>query len=312
MESELITFTSSDEKTTVSAVIWHNEATSTPRGIVQITHGMAEYIGRYKEFASALCERGYVVCGHDDIGHGKSIGSKDEWGTLPSVDGERILIEDVHKLRELVTERYGADVPYFLLGHSMGSFVARYYLSYHAQGLAGAIISGTAQQPAFVSKMGRSLAKFIAKRKGDNHYSNLLHSMADGPYSSAIKDARTSFDWLSCDESVVDKYIEDEKCGFPFKAGGYATLIGLTYEIAQPANIERIPKDTPILFISGAQDPVGNNGKGVEQAYQTYVSAGMSDVSIKLYEGMRHEILNEFGKEQVVEDILAWLEERSA
>lgn len=310
MQTEQLSFVSYDGKSPVSAVLWQNDFSEQPRAIVQLVHGMTEHIGRYTAFAQHLCNQGYAVCGHDHIGHGKSVSSEADWGTLPSQGGERVLVEDVHTVRTRVSERYDEHIPYIIFGHSMGSFVTRLYLTYHAQGLAGAIICGTGQQPALLSSIGRSLAKHIAKKHGDNYYAPLLQSLADGAYSKAIKPARTPFDWLCTDDAVVDAYIAAPNCGFSFKAGGYATLIGLTNEIVQPENIARIPKNLPLFFVAGSEDPVGDCGKGVQKAYQSYVDAGIHDVRIKLYEGMRHEILNETNKELVYADLDAWIEEQ--
>lgn len=285
---------------------------SSVRGIVQIVHGMAEYVGRYDEFARYLAAQGFVVCGHDHIGHGKSAPRPEDRGHMPADGGADVLVEDVHQLRSIVAARYARNVPYYLFGHSMGSFVARVYLTRHAAGLSGAVICGTGNRARVVSKAGNLLARATARRKGERTRSELLHSLADGSYSKAVKDARTPFDWLSADEANVDAFIADEDCGFTFTAGGYATLTSLVADAARGDLAARIPHDLPLLYIAGEGDPVGDNGKGVWSAATLARAAGVADVQVIVYPGMRHEILNEAGRDRVFSDVLSWLDSHGA
>lgn len=278
------------------------------KGIVQLVHGMAEYIDRYDDFARFLVGEGFIVVGHDHLAHGESVNSKAEWGKLPARTGKDALVEDTHVLRTLAQERFGSDLPYFIFGHSMGSFVVRAYIARHAEGLAGAIVCGTGHQPAGKSKMGNLLARLITGIKGDAHHSKLMHGMADGAYSGAIKDARTPHDWLNTDPAKVDEYRADEACGYMFTISGYAALTDLTGEIAQPAVIAAVPAGLPVLFIAGSDDPVGDSGEGVRTVVSLFEKAG-KNVSSKIYEGMRHEILNEPRHDEVYRDIAAWLDE---
>lgn len=307
---ENISFPSHDGTSTIHAVIWSDPTISQPVGIMQIAHGMAEYIERYDTFARDMANRGFIVCGNDHIGHGRSVATQADWGFLPVNDGKTVLVEDVHTLRGLMEERYGTDIPYVLLGHSMGSFVARLYIARHGAGLAAAIIQGTGYQPGIVARMGAFLAKRDAKIHGDHNLNDVLRGMAEGSYSSAIKDARTPLDWLSKDEAVVDAYIADPACGFAFTSGGYTTLMDMLAAIVKPAIVDRIPKDLPILLVSGSEDPVGDDGKGVEKVYQQLQKAGIQDVTMKLFEGMRHEIHNEADKQMVFDYIYDWMKER--
>lgn len=309
VERATLGFSSKDGRSQIKGLLWQPVGTtaSSPRAIVQIVHGMTEYVGRYDEFARFLAAQGFVVCGHDHIGHGKSVPSRDDWGHMPAREGEDILVDDVDELRRLVSARFARSVPYFIFGHSMGSFITRVYLTRYAEGLAGAVLCGTGNKSLAVSKAGNLLARAIARRKGERAISPFLHSMADGAYSKAIPDARTPFDWLSADEANVDAFIADEACGFPFTVGAYAALTALTRDAARLDLASRIPHDLPLLFIAGAHDPVGDNGEGVRAAAELVRTAGVKSVDVVLYEGMRHEILNEAGRERVYADVLAWL-----
>ncbi len=304
-----VEFPSKDGKSLIKGLIWESTEDVLVRGIVQIVHGMVEHVARYDSFARFLVKQGYVVCGEDHVGHGLSVTSEQDLGHLPA-RGKDILVEDVHEMRVLMCKRYGSSVPYFMFGHSMGSFIVRSYLIRYGDGLAGSILSGTAQQPVLMSKAGNMLARCMAAVKGLHYRSMLLHSIGAGAYSKQIPHARTPFDWLSTDTKVVDGYIADNLCGAQFSVGGYAALTELTGEITSSVNVARIPKNIPVFLIAGDQDPVGNLGEGVKAAANQMRSVGISDIEIKLYSGMRHEILNEPGRIEVYEDIAQWIGER--
>lgn len=301
---ETFYFTSTDGKTRIHALRWL--PAGEPRAVVQIAHGMVEHIERYDDFARTLAACGYLVCGNDHIGHGQSAPSVDRIGCLP-VNGADIMVGDVHKLREMTTEQVGSQVPYFLFGHSMGSFIVRAYLAEYATNLQGAVISGTGQQPLAVSRAGRALAKLIAAVRGADYKSKLLDGMAMGGYAKKIPNARTSFDWLNTDPAAVDAYIADPACGQMFSAGGYVSLLTLTERIALPEYPGKVEDGVHVLFIAGGQDPVGDCGRGVDAAASALEEGGRADVDVKLYPGMRHEILNEPAHEEVYADVLEWL-----
>lgn len=318
IERTTLTFDSSDRVSRIRAYVWWPQGIApregtpadkaSPAGVVQIVHGMAEHISRYDAFARTLAQAGYIVCGHDQIGHGES--SRPElYGCIPSHGGEQMLLNDMGTLRELVSGLVTPKTPYFLFGHSFGSFLTRAYIARVAEGLSGAIICGTGFVEPATSKAGNLIALACCKLMGDNAKVKLLHAMADGAYASAVPDAQTPFDWLSHNRQNVLDYIADPACGFMFSAGGYATLTALTAETCSTSCAEKVPRDLPLLFISGAEDPVGDCGEGTRKAYELYLKAGCHDVSLKLYSGMRHEILNENGHEIVDNDILAWLKE---
>ncbi len=281
-----------------------------PRGVVQLVHGMSEYIERYDDFARFLVANGFIVCANDHIGHGQSVLDKSDWGNLPLDGGAETLVEDVHSLRTYLTHDLGVSAPYFLFGHSMGSFVTRAYLARHAAGLSGAVLCGTGFVPAATAKAGLTLARAMGKLRGGKAKSKLLNQMADGAYSKAIPNARTPFDWLNTDPAAVDAYIADDACGFLFTIGGYATLMSLLVEVNTPSCPEKWPKDLPVFFIAGGQDPVGSNGEGVRTVARMTIDAGIRDVNIKIYEQMRHEILNEPAHAEVYNDVLMWLDQK--
>lgn len=310
-----IGFLSHDGTSTIKGLVWEptqarGKRGTAPRGVVQIVHGMAEHVERYDEFARFLVGHGFMVCAADHIGHGKSAASIEELGCLP-VDGKETLIEDVHELRKTVSARCSRQTPYIMFGHSMGSFIARAYLARHGQDVSAAVICGTGQQPLVLSKAGNALARFLAKTKGPDYRSAFLDGMGAGAYAKKIENPRTSNDWLCTDPAVVDAYLADELCGAMFSVGGYATLTDLTGEVATPTCAAKVPKDLPVLFIAGAEDPVGDCGKGVRAAADLLRHAGVRDVEVKLYEGMRHEILNEPGRAQVYTETVGWIEEHA-
>lgn len=312
-----IGFRSHDGTSQIRGLIWAPERPAgtrapAPRGVVQIVHGMSEHVERYDEFARYLVSRGYIVCANDHIGHGESVADPSEWGCLPSVGGKEVLINDVHELRKTVASRYARQTPYIMFGHSMGSFIVRAYLARFAEGLAAAVICGTGQQPLLLSKFGNLVARRIAASKGDAYKSTFLDGLGAGSFAKKIDNPRTEFDWISTDDAVVDAYIADESCGVMFSAGGYATLTDLTGEVVTAAAAGAVPADLALLFIAGALDPVGDMGKGVERAVEQYRRAGVETVDLKLYEGMRHEILNEPGRAEVYADVADWIDEHRA
>lgn len=276
------------------------------KGIVQIVHGMEEHIDRYDEFARFLARNGFVVGAHDHVGHGKSVLDVRDLGHITLDQGDAVLVNDIDRVRRALFEQF-SDLPYFIFGHSMGSFVTRVYLSEHAQGVQGAIICGTGNQPALLARSGNLLAHTIGTVMGERYKSKVLDSMGAGGFARAIENPRTPLDWISVDPAVVDAYIDDPLCGVMFTVGGYAALTGVVAWAVDPRVAARIPKDLPLLFIAGAEDPVGENGKAVVRAVELYRDVGMKDVSLILYPGMRHEILNEPGKQTVYADVLAWL-----
>lgn len=300
---------STDGNSKLHTYIWTPSADAGEvRGVVQIIHGMAEHTARYEDFACELCGHGYIVAGLDHCGHGLSVSDPEQLGHLPMKKGADILVNDAHNFSLILRGAY-PDAPFFLFGHSMGSFVTRRFVTDFPEGLAGAVISGTGQQPVPLSLSGNMLCRVLGKRFGETHRSALVDGMAAGGYAKGIKDARTPVDWLSYNVENVDKYIADPLCGFMFSVGGYEAVTNLTAEIATTSHAKEIPADMPLFFVSGIDDPVGDCGKGVVAAVKMYREAGVRDVDMILYPGMRHEILNEDDKAKVYVDVLNWLED---
>lgn len=307
VKKEEITFDSRDGKSKIHALRW------VPEGkivcIVQIVHGMAEYIERYDALAQYLGEKGILVTGDDHLGHGKSVGKDAVYGYFCDQDPATVVVRDVHRLKKITQEEYPG-IPYVLLGHSMGSFILRNYLFKYGTGIQGAIICGTGSQPKVLVKFCRLIAAVQGLFLGEKHVAKMIDHLAFGSYNKKIPDAKTAFDWLCTDEKVVDAYMSDDLCGFTFTVNGFKTLFTLLDRLNQEENLNAMPKELPVHFIAGDMDPVGNYGEGVKKAYKDFEKAGMKKISLKLYAGGRHELLNEKNKQQVYEDIYPWIMER--
>ena len=302
-----ITFASSNGAAQIRACLWEPENSTKPvKGIIQIVHGMAEHIERYDHFTRFLALNGYIVVAEDHIGHGKSAATPEELGVMDP-NSKEVLIADVHALRQLATKRYPQAQTYTIFGHSMGSFITRAYLARHGEGLDGAIICGTGNQPHILSKAGNLLARFLSAVRGKAYKSTFIDSLGAGSFAKGIENARTPVDWISVDPAVVDAYLADELSGQMFSVGAYATLTDLTAEVVTKQSVNKIPKTLPVLFIAGAQDPVGECGKAVLAAAQLFENCGITNTEVIIYEGMRHEILNEPDAQKVYDDVLNWL-----
>lgn len=278
-----------------------------PRAVVQIVHGMSEHIRRYDDFARFLVGHGFAVCGDDHIGHGASA-SAERRGCIPAKGGNEALIADEHTLRGIAQKRYPG-VPYVLFGHSMGSFIVRCYLARHADGLAAAVICGTGTVPVATSRAGNALARAVCALRGEDYRSKLIDSMGAGAYSKAVP-GPTGYEWLSYNPDNVQAYLADEECGFMFSVGGYAALTALTAEACSRSCARAMPHDLPLLYIGGDGDPVGSMGSGVRAAAKLARDAGCLDVTCTIYDGMRHEILNEKGHEAVYRDTACWIDSK--
>ncbi len=307
VKKEEFTFDSRDGKTKLHAVRW------VPEGkvvcILQIVHGMAEYIERYEELARYFGEKGILVTGDDHLGHGKSVSEDGIYGYFCDQDPATVVVRDVHRLKKMTQEDYPG-VPYVILGHSMGSFILRNYLFRYGTGIEGAIICGTGSKSRALVAVSQGIAAVQGLFCGDAHVSRLIDKLAFGSSNKRIADARTKVDWLCTDEKVVDDYIKDELCGFTFTVNGFKTLFGLLNRLNKTENLNKMPKELPVHFISGDMDPVGDYGEGVKKAYEDFKGTGMKRVSMKLYPGGRHELLNETNKQQVYEDLYPWIMER--
>ena len=280
-----------------------------PRAVVQIAHGIAEHIDRYRPFMEFLADNGFVAAGNDHLGHGKSIRVPAEQGFFAEKDGWWRVVDDMDKLHDIMSNEY-PELPYVLFGHSMGSFLTRTYLIKHPDKYDGVILSGTGHQSPALVLGGNAAASVMAKLSGAMGDGAKLDLLAFGTYLNKIENPRTKFDWLSRDTEQVDKYIADPLCGFVGKIGLYRDMMQGIKFITDKKNIAQMNKEKPVYFMSGDGDPVGDYGKGVERAYKAFCDAGLHDVFMRLYPGGRHEMLNETNKEQVYQDILNWLNEK--
>lgn len=299
-------FTSSDGKTLIHVNQW------TPlgreiRGIVQIAHGVAEYGARYAPFAQYLCQNGFVVVANDHLGHGQSVVDGCPMVYFGDENGWEHVVDDMEQLRERTTKVFPGK-PYFLFGHSMGSFLARTHLIRYPGRLSGCVICGTGHMGGLIVAGGQMIADGEIKKLGRRSYSEKADSLAFGAYNKRFAPNRTAFDWISLNEENVDAYINDPLCGGKTTLGLFRDMMGGIGIITKQANLQNMDKKLPVFFIAGDQDPVGDMGKGVERAYRCFKKAGMREVAIKLYHGMRHEILNEKTNRYVYHDVLGWLE----
>lgn len=279
-----------------------------PKAILQIVHGIAEFIERYHDFASYLAAQGYIVVAEDHMGHGLSIGAEGVQGYFHG--GWFAAVEDTYKLMKNTMAEH-AGLPYVLFGHSMGSFMARTILAkYPDSGISAAIICGTGWQPRFALPALIKVVEGICTKTGEENPSEKLQGMIFGGYNKRVPSPRTPSDWLTRDEAIVDQYVADPLCGFTPSCGLLREMMkGILY-IEQPENLKRMKKDLPVFFIAGKEDPVGAYGKGVERAAAEFEKAGIATVDTMLYPNCRHEILNELNKAEVYADICAWLTSR--
>lgn len=302
---QTISYPSCDGVHTIHAVQWLPEGE--PRGVIQIVHGVAEYVERYAPLAHYLAERGYVVCGEDHLGHGHTAAG--QFGYFAPRGGWDLVVRDIRQLRVLQGERYPG-LPYVMLGHSMGSFLTRTYLIRWPGTLDGAVLSGTGQEPAPLVALGRLLAGGLCALRGPEYVSDLVYQLSLGAYNRAFRPNRTTADWLSRDEGAVDANLRDPLCAFRPTVSMFRDMMtGLRF-IARRDNLARMDRATPVYFLSGDRDPVGSMGAGVKKVAGMFRAAGCGDVTLKLYPGGRHEMFNEINRQEVMDDLLAWLQSR--
>ena len=276
-----------------------------PKAVVQIVHGIAEFIERYDEFAAYLNGLGFLVVAEDHMGHGQSVGENGIQGYFHG--GWFTAVEDTMTLLRETQAAY-PDIPYVLFGHSMGSFMARTILcKYPDSGISAAVICGTGWQPAALLPPVTRFIEAVCRKDGEDKPSAFLENLVFGSYNKRVEHPRTAYDWLSRDAKIVDAYIAHPMCGFTPTAGLLREMMkGLTY-IEKPAHLEAMKKDLPVFFVAGGDDPVGSYGKGVRHTVSRFRKAGMTDVSCRIYPLCRHEILNEINRQEIFEDIGGWL-----
>lgn len=297
-------YPSADGKSTIQAREWLPEGS--PRGVVQIIHGISEHMGRYDHVARFLNENGFLVCGEDHLGHGRTV-SDGRYGYFAARDGWDFVVRDIRCLREIEGEKYPG-IPYFLMGHSMGSFLARTYLIRWPGTVDGAVLSGTGQEAAPLVAFGRGASNLLCALCGPEHVSGLIYRLSLGSYSRPFRRDGGTGSWLSQDPEMVESNRRDPLCSFRPTVSMFRDMMeGLEF-IGSGSNLAKMDPETPIYFFSGDRDPVGSMGKGVRKVEEMFRRAGCRDVTVRLYPGGRHEMLNEINRSEVLEDLLAWLE----
>ena len=275
------------------------------RGVVQIAHGMAEYFERYSGFADFLAEKGFVVCGEDHLGHGRSVSDDTDYGYFAQREGWQCVVKDMYKLTRMMKKSY-PEVPYFIFGHSMGSFLARAFVTRYHRALDGAVFCGTSGGQGGTEAMLTMLD--IAKRiHGEKYKGEFFNKLAFGSYNNGISPRNSDFDWLSRDTANVARYCNDKRCGFTFTINGFENLIKMIWHVSNDKWYSSYPKDLPTYLISGSADPVGNYGKGVLKVFNN-LNLYNCNVEMKIYKDARHELLNEINKDEVYSDVLDFFE----
>lgn len=302
-------YPSKDGGTEIHTIEWRPD--EQPKAVVQICHGMMEHISRYNDFAEFLCNNGYYVVGNDHLGHGRSIQDIQYFGFFNEWNGNSCLLGDIHTLR-LRTERRYPGIPYFMLGHSMGTILLRQYIQQYGNGLSGVIMLGAvAERNRLQLDAGRLLCLLIAAFRGWHHRSYFVDDLVVGEFEKKTEKEypHSRRLWVTSDKEMMQKYLSDPLCMFTFTVNGYYGLLTGMVGMQKREGIASTPKDLPIHFAAGTDDPVGDFATGVEKIYKRYQKAGIEDVTLKIYPGDRHELLSETDREQVYEDLLEWMDE---
>ncbi|NDL68385.1 alpha/beta hydrolase [Anaerotalea alkaliphila] len=293
----------------IQAYSWEPVPGSRTLGAVQIAHGMGEKAMRYAELGTFLAGHGFAVYTNDHLGHGKTARHRNRLGKLPGKAGFDRMVEDMEALTEVIRHRH-RDLPFLLLGHSMGSFLVQRQLQRTGKGLAGAILSGSGKVSTVQMFLAALLAKEEMLRLGRHAPARLLHRLLFEGFNRKFSPNRTESDWLSRDGDRVDAYVKDPGCGFICSTGFYYAFFRGMVRLWKREELGKMDRKLPLLLLSGDKDPLGDFGKGVRRLARTYERLGFSDVTLKLYPGGRHEMFHETNREEVMEDLLAWMKGR--
>ncbi len=278
------------------------------RGTLQIVHGMAEHGARYAHVAAAAAARGFAVYADDHRGHGQTAARDEDIGFFAERDGWRAVLDDLYRLADSITGAHPG-VPHALFGHSMGSFFVQQMLFERGEGFAAAVLSGSASGVANpLAPIGRLVARAERRRLGPRRPSALLTKLSFGAFNNDFKPARTDFDWLSRDPAAVDAYIADPRCGFEVSTQLWIDLLDALPGLARPDRLAQVPKDLPIYVVCGAKDPIHGRLKGQERLIADYAKAGLRRITWKVYTDARHEVVNEVNRDEVIADLLDWVE----
>lgn len=279
------------------------------KGIVQISHGMAETVSRYRRFAKSLTQAGFIVYGHDHRGHGKSADCINCQGYLGEKEGFQLLIADIAQLTDIIRKEHPKK-PIYLFSHSMGSFAAQKYIMDYPEKLDGLILAGSNGEQGLLLKAGKTIARLESLIRGKKAKSKLMNKLTFGQYNKKFRDQETGSEWLTRDKKELKKYLDNPYCGAVFPASFYFEFIKTLEYIESEENFYRIPRNLPIYIIAGSQDPVSDYGRGIKKLEKRYQKIGVEDLEVQLYDGARHELLNEINREEVTTDIIRWLESK--
>lgn len=286
-------------------------ATETPtRACVQIVHGMAEHGGRYARFAEALNRAGYAVYAHDLPGHGRTARAPDELGHFADEHGWRLALQSIRAVQVEMRERH-AGLPLVLFGHSMGALLSQDYIVHHGREIGACVLSSTTGEMGFMRSIGVALMNAEIALAGPRHRSALAERLSFKAFNRRFRPTRTEFDWLSRDAAEVDAYVKDPRCGFRASSRLWADLLAYGARLREPARLARIPKNLPVLIVAGTEDAATQGAKGPSLLERAYFDAGLQDVTLKLYDGGRHELLNDLCRDQVTQDLIEWLASRT-
>jgi len=284
---------------------WYDEHCQ-PKAILQLAHGMAEHILRYRDFANFLVQNQIFVVGNDHRGHGQTGQKSGLLGYFAENNGFSRVIDDLNEVNQHIREEY-PNTPIIIMGHSMGSFLVRGFLQRYHGKVSGAILSGTGGNPGLLGKIGKWIAKSQVKKLGKKTVSPLMNKLTFSSYNKKLTDVQTTVDWLSRDRKEVQKYQEDPLCGFIPTTGFFYDLLDGVEVIHRKEEMSKMDKSVPILFFSGDHDPVGRNAKGVQEVISDYKKLGIVDIDYIFYKEGRHEMLNEINRDEVYQDVLSWI-----
>lgn len=306
LHCENITYPSADGAHTIAAYLYTVPGVKV-RAVIQLCHGMTEYIGRYRHMAQFYAEHGIALAGNDHLGHGNSAAPQ-ERGHYGEKNGRFHLLKDLHTMNGILHERFPG-LPLIFYGHSMGSFYARWYAEVWPDTISMLVISGTAG-PGLKNPFGRLLAGAVAGVRGDRYVSRVIPALAHGSYNARIPDAADHDAWLTRDTGWSKRQLSDGMGGFTFTAGTYREMLATLCHVSSKRWARHIRKDLPVLLIAGAEDPVGDYGKGPRAVWAMLGDAGVRDLTCQIWEGGRHEMHNELNRDEVFDYCLTWMEDR--
>jgi len=301
-------FRSEDRQSIINAYVFYPEGEI--KAVLQIAHGMKEYFLRYEEFVHFLVKKGIAVCGNDHLGHG-NINPRLK-GYTGGRQGYFVMASDMHFVYDHVSQMF-PEKPYFLMGHSMGSFLSRLYAKKWGYELTGLILSGTGNADILTKLLYRAMIFYSAVMvavKGPYTPAHDLERLSQNMFNKRFKPLKTTADWQTSNTLKAEEFIKDPLCSFEFTYGAYRDLLSLIVMVSKKGFGKFLPKNMPVLLFSGRKDPVGTFGLGVYEVFRDFRRAGLKDVTMKLYKDGRHEMLNEVNYKEVYEYVYQWITDR--